>query len=461
VLRQQPCADALEHLGPISQASWGPLATSHCTFGSTKLLDWIWDSSCTSTATRSPSWSLYNYLRSDPDYYRWEFAMATEVTAKRGDVAMMKWLLTHFQDCEVPIETVEQAVRKGHVAILQLLLNGASDEGEPSQNAAGGHVVLWKNRDRHWRPSIMKDAIQSGNVPELSDEETVGCAVRAAMQSSSLELVEFFLPEGKTVLDFVSLAGHSVEVVEKLLDDGYFERFEVIDALALPNLAEAGRLDLLQRASKYYKRSNKHWQECWRDALFVACRLGHCTVVRWMIEHPMWRGVRNLMKRKRTFSRLLWYAADHGSVEVMQSLHDLKAADSYGDALVKAVAKNDMKCINWLLANFPQSEHVSDYAVLDEAARRGNLDEGCTIEAIEKAFTHAHLGVAIWLAATYPNFAPEELSCYSDENEFDVTLFVHAHYPDLIGTQEYCYNRKTSNNYRWGWLEKHYPALDA
>ncbi|KAL3659872.1 hypothetical protein V7S43_015174 [Phytophthora oleae] len=33
-----------------------------------------------------------------------------------------------------------------------------------------------------------------------------------------------------------------------------------------------------------------------------------------------------------------------------------------------------MDSIEWLLGNFPQSEHISAYCVLDEAARRGYLN---------------------------------------------------------------------------------------
>jgi hypothetical protein len=35
------------------------------------LLDSIWDASCTRAEDRRPGWSLTNYRRFDPLYYRW------------------------------------------------------------------------------------------------------------------------------------------------------------------------------------------------------------------------------------------------------------------------------------------------------------------------------------------------------------------------------------------------------
>ncbi|KAG2929457.1 hypothetical protein PC119_g3494 [Phytophthora cactorum] len=67
VLHQQASSHRLEHLGPVISSFLGPsptLSLCHaCRFGSLRLLDWIWASSCTSPETRTLNWTLNNYLR--------------------------------------------------------------------------------------------------------------------------------------------------------------------------------------------------------------------------------------------------------------------------------------------------------------------------------------------------------------------------------------------------------------
>ncbi|KAG3201034.1 hypothetical protein PC128_g4160 [Phytophthora cactorum] len=72
VLRHQREPGVLQHVSAqISSFLGSPPCLSlsqACSFGSTKLLDWIWDSSCTSVSNRPSTWPLHNYLRSDLHY---------------------------------------------------------------------------------------------------------------------------------------------------------------------------------------------------------------------------------------------------------------------------------------------------------------------------------------------------------------------------------------------------------
>jgi hypothetical protein len=73
-----------------------------CAYASLPLLERIWRSSCSSPAERTCTWSLNNFLRSDPHYHRWQFSLSLEVAAKRGDLAMVQWLFSHFSELRWP-----------------------------------------------------------------------------------------------------------------------------------------------------------------------------------------------------------------------------------------------------------------------------------------------------------------------------------------------------------------------
>ncbi|KAK1930038.1 putative ankyrin repeat protein [Phytophthora citrophthora] len=78
------------------------------------------------------------------------------------------------------------------------------------------------------------------------------------------------------------------------------------------------------------------------------------------------------LKRSCQLYQLSWNAVAGG--EVLQILKDPDLVDIYGPVLLEAVARNDVNSIKWLLDNFPKLERISDYCVLDEAARWGYLN---------------------------------------------------------------------------------------
>ncbi|KAG6946532.1 hypothetical protein JG687_00016639, partial [Phytophthora cactorum] len=77
VLRRYPALGSFEHSTRTISQFLGPppsLSLSEvCSFGTIAMLDWIWNASCTQMEDRTQGWSLTNYLRSDPHYYRWVF----------------------------------------------------------------------------------------------------------------------------------------------------------------------------------------------------------------------------------------------------------------------------------------------------------------------------------------------------------------------------------------------------
>ncbi|KAG7386575.1 DNA excision repair protein ERCC-6 [Phytophthora pseudosyringae] len=98
-----------------------------CSTGCVRLLEWMWASSCISVADRQPQWTLTNYMRSDPHYYRYQFSKSVEIAAARGDLVVLEWLFAHFSGCEVPTSVVDAAVRKGHLPAVQFLWFNSSE----------------------------------------------------------------------------------------------------------------------------------------------------------------------------------------------------------------------------------------------------------------------------------------------------------------------------------------------
>lgn len=80
-----------------------------------------WEGSPTSTADRTPHWSLTNYLRSDPAYYQYQFYDSVRVAVKKGDLRVLEWLMGHFSGCQVSVSIVGAAAEEGRLDVLQLL----------------------------------------------------------------------------------------------------------------------------------------------------------------------------------------------------------------------------------------------------------------------------------------------------------------------------------------------------
>ncbi|KAE8881044.1 hypothetical protein PF003_g34883 [Phytophthora fragariae] len=133
VCGRYPAVHALEQdtkavsrfLGPSRSLS----LSKACAFGSTELLDWIWESSCPTVDTQASRWSLCNYFRTDRHYYKWSFENSMKEAAGGGDLEVLEWLVAHFSDCQVPVSAVKEAAKAGQLSVLQFLW-GSSSDGE-------------------------------------------------------------------------------------------------------------------------------------------------------------------------------------------------------------------------------------------------------------------------------------------------------------------------------------------
>ncbi|KAF1772259.1 Ankyrin repeat-containing domain [Phytophthora cactorum] len=125
ILRHFFGADIPLHLGWDISGYVGPTSTLSLhrasIMGSVELLDFIWESSCTSVADKPPGWLLAHFLRSDPHYHRWQFTHALAGAVDQGNLEVVKWLLAHFSACEASSTVLYAVASKGHLDVLQVL----------------------------------------------------------------------------------------------------------------------------------------------------------------------------------------------------------------------------------------------------------------------------------------------------------------------------------------------------
>ncbi|GMF26313.1 unnamed protein product [Phytophthora lilii] len=174
--------------------------------------DWIWAASCTSAESRTPGWSLMNFLRSDPDYYRWQFSKSRHEAAERGDLKIAKWLFTHFSGCEASRDVVGAAVSRGHLHILRFLWDHQSGLGEDhtivdeisnADTAALQRSCTVQFDDscslENWGRHAIEAAVDNGELIEcLNDGMPLGdgdrqSAIECALQKGYLQFAEELL----------------------------------------------------------------------------------------------------------------------------------------------------------------------------------------------------------------------------------------------------------------------------
>ncbi|KAG4049574.1 hypothetical protein PC123_g15160 [Phytophthora cactorum] len=132
-----------------------------------RLLDWVWESSCTSTESRSPEWSLANYLRSNLFYSEWQFREGLLISVRREDVEMVKWFFDHFSGLEVPAEVVTAAASKGHLPVLQFLLENDQGRCCDHKRKTVEMEVEWSTG---WGPTLPREDSWTESVPIMPKE---------------------------------------------------------------------------------------------------------------------------------------------------------------------------------------------------------------------------------------------------------------------------------------------------
>ncbi|ETO62029.1 hypothetical protein F444_20026 [Phytophthora nicotianae P1976] len=413
--------DALQHTGGIISSFLGPppnlpLAEA-CSYGSIDLLDWIWESSCTSAEDRSSSWTLCNYLRSDTHYVQWQFAEALEVAGTRNDVTVVEWLLEHNNGSQISEYIVDAVVAKGHLDVLKIFLAyqieaGMVDWGYSIVTAMeNGHseVVRWMHKN-------IGGGVHVHNL------------IAMALDIGDMDLAQFLMPRGGCLLDY-ACPGKNVYMIEWMFDCGYLRRSETHTVSAIQSLAEVGNLELLQKVIQLVPElpiDSSIWIRCWGFALKIAFMRCNFPTIRCLVEHRMGYLICNCYCK--VLADLTWLAARKGHIELLQYVYNLGIPNAFKDVSiwVGAVSNGKLETVKWLLERklYPPSDEESN--VIDEAAKYGRLeilqffhglntvmtmDEDApesrlTIQvnklwakshAIDLAAAHGHLAVIQWL----------------------------------------------------------------
>lgn len=220
VLRTATNADA-QHVGSLITSFLLPTPnlslTRAISFNSIELLDSIWDASCTSVEERSPSWTLINYLRSDPCYYRWQFAEAMNAAISCNNLRIVEWLWTHFSWCVVPARAIKLAASQGCLDILKFLQAHDAgyletvdkmDQNKTSVPAHGreGNVVEWSSYAIQCSFRHLDIALWLyEHVPFYKGSKSLLELIGHILDAGDIERAESLLPAGKnifTTLDF-------------------------------------------------------------------------------------------------------------------------------------------------------------------------------------------------------------------------------------------------------------------
>ncbi|ETP01853.1 hypothetical protein F441_20976 [Phytophthora nicotianae CJ01A1] len=373
---------ALEQSSGVISRYLGPpiLLPFHeaCRFGSTILLDWIWNECPTRKDARKSFWCLTNYLRSDPYYHRWQFEKSLEVAASRGDLHIVKWLFEHFSGCEAPESVVYDAVRKGHLCVLQFLWGRRSGQ-RPHPECSVRLSPGWLRRKPRWGATAMKKkTVENDQLLQCLDElgsDDLKSAIKYALEIGDTELAQSLVPVGKCVLDYATGCSH-VEVVNWLLDCGYLRLDAQLAVSAIENVALRGSLELLQQIFQLHSPlpdNHEHWAKAWGYAILAACTRGHVAIVQWLVEHHLRREACENISTYEPHSAPLALAAKEGHVAVMQYLFDQGLTDGSLLAMHNAIDKGQVSSVEWLLGHFSFDEYRKTGEAIDKSAEYGHL----------------------------------------------------------------------------------------
>jgi hypothetical protein len=324
VLRRYPALESFEHTTRAISSFLGPppnlLLSQACKRGSIAMLDWIWTTSCATAEARTPGWSLTNYLRSDPHYYRWQFAQSLHEAAERGDLEIAEWLFAHFSGCEAPAEVVDTAVDQGNLRVLRFLWGHRSckqnaavpTERLPMGDEGVASACTVEFRERHdfdgdyWGDLVIAKAVENGQLAQCLDDGMQlvrydrATAIEEALRLGDVELAARVVPPGRSILHYAAKCPQP-EVLARLLSEGFLRWNEARAAVAFGNLAKGGSCELMRQLLQLHsplREDHSHWKSIWWEALEAACSGGNLPVLQWLTKHPLGGELCNLAKQR-------------------------------------------------------------------------------------------------------------------------------------------------------------------
>ncbi|KAF4028435.1 hypothetical protein GN244_ATG13449 [Phytophthora infestans] len=201
----------------------------------------------------------------------------------------------------------------------------------------------------------MQKAVENGQIRQcldgLGDADRIS-ALRCALEIGDLKLAQSLVSPDQCMLDFATGSSH-VKALELLLDGGYMARDSELAASALPALATQGPLELIQQIVLLHSPLPERqdiWLDRWRIALSNACARGDLPILQWFAKHPL--GGEAYEMRSQEGVSLLKIAGEHDHALVIQFRYEQGWTDGYEVAMTKAVKKNNLASVKWLLRHF-------------------------------------------------------------------------------------------------------------
>ncbi|GMF25640.1 unnamed protein product [Phytophthora fragariaefolia] len=302
--------------------------------GSTSLLDLVWLRSLRDA--ESSAWSVAKLLQSEPHYYRWEFSQVMVHVVRRGDLAMLQWLLRHFSGCPVSHEVVEAATGGGHLWALQLLEADATHGG-----------IQWCTGDlenggesSEWRESCVEAAARGGNW-------CGGCFNEPEARGRREEQTT------------VEAQGRS-DILRYLVDSGHVP-VTSIGVVAVYRAARFGDLAFIKwLASKFMELIDIQY---WICALENASEGGHLGVVQWIFTN-----VGGVIRGSGP-TDAMFAAAENGKIDVVKWLYERFGAKNNVDLFQKRVIPPGVGNDGDLISD----EDLIPTTAMDAAAKNGHL----------------------------------------------------------------------------------------
>jgi hypothetical protein len=492
VLHQAPAVLAVEQSTNAISSFLGPppnLSLSEaCAFGSLELLEWIWSSSCPDPDSRTPWWSLHNFLRSDPHYHSWQFSKSLEVALARGDVAMVEWIFAHFSGCEAPATVADRAIENGNLRVLATLRKlrsnpeGGDDQGPECTVQTG----------RLWNTTTIQKACENGQLSQCLDdgmqldEDDRETAIKYALKLGDTALIERLLPTGRCLLDYAAGCPR-VEVIEWMLDCGYLRRDERLAARTMPGLASSGRLDLMRQVLQLHSplpSVHEAWVDAWIDAIEEACSCGNDVILQWLLGQPV--ALETVDRLRAEHRNLFLDAVASGYTQVMESLYShLLCGDFFsGVELRRAVKEGQLKSLRWLLAHYPVEKMKLHGGVVDMAAQYGHVEllqffhdmDAADFEAsrskrrrtnswwssaedpIYWAARGGHLAVLQWIQANRSQqCGVDAMDAAVGEGHLEVVKWLHANRSEGCSSRAMCNAAEHGHLHVVKWLYAHRP----
>ncbi|ETM99943.1 hypothetical protein PPTG_18530 [Phytophthora nicotianae INRA-310] len=493
VLRRYPELESFEHSSRTISQFLGPppslSLTEVCSVGTTAMLDWIWSASCVQIEDRTQGWSLTNYLRSDPHYYRWVFVKSLSAAAERGDLAIVKWLFAHFSNCEAPVDVAIAAGRQGHLRVLRFLWEYRSGRftvfTENDSVVAGKCTVQfdegWDGHcwgvpvGPHGGPTVISKAIENGELVQCLEEGMVlhsydrKLAIKHALQLGDMDLAMRLLPPGKSIAQYAADDARP-EMIQIMFDSGKLQWDEERSATAFGNLGTHGNLELMQQIFQLHsplQKDHQSWEYAWSKALKGARSNGDLRVLQWLMQCPVRSDENGELPRCQ--QKVLFYnAANKGHVREMQYLCDQGLViDKFDRYTIGALPMDSLK---WIAENDMISDQHAFSCAIAKAALHGRLDILQLFQTLDtpggyeavglkrrrtgKAFSlwgdtfywaasGGHVHVLEWLQVNYPaECGADAMTTAARRGHLEAVKWLHAHRTEGCTSDAMYYNGK-------------------